>query len=360
MADINVLMMGGRRAGKTSVLAAMDECCKNVLASDELLKLVTNEGGITLSMKKTELSDYFTDPRYLKSMKFEPDLNPSNVETVFEYECLVGDKDSGYTLRFQDVPGEWYAQPEFEPDVKERMKGSHIFLIAIDSPHMMERTGDAGEELNGYCKYHEEYNRVPEITNFFKTAFQNSENSQNEKRLVIFVPLKCEKYYYRNEMKKLYDTIRTSYKDLLRILASPGICDICTVAVMPILTLGGAEFFKFSKGTYVGEYNYVEDRAKRAYLPKYCEQPLLLSLKYVVSLARSQSEGKIPPLRIFSEIFGNRAKLDALKECESAIRDKIMTDPEKGFGLLQDPDRILEINRTRERIRLPWQRRRSG
>lgn len=359
MADINVLMMGGRRAGKTSVLASMDECCKNVLASEELLKLVTNEGSITLSNKKTELSDYFTDPRYLKSMKFEPDLNPSDAETVFEYECLVGGKGAGYTLRFQDVPGEWYEDPEYEADVKKRMKDSHIFLIAIDSPHMMECISEA-EKLDGYCRYHEEYNRVSEITNFFKTAFQNSGNSRNEKKLVIFVPLKCEKYYYRNEMKKLYDTIRKGYGDLLRVLASPGICEICTVAVMPILTLGGAEFFKFSKGTYVGEYNYVEDKALREYQPKYCEQPLLLSLKYVVSLARAQSEGKLPPLRLFSEIFGNRAKLDALKECESAIRHKIMTDSEKGFGLLQDPDRILEINRVRERMRLPWQRRRLG
>ncbi len=342
MADINALMMGGRRAGKTSIMAAMDECCKAVLASDRLLELMTHEGSIEITMKKTELSDYFTDPRYLKSRKFTPDLNPSSASGVFEYECRVGGRSSGFTLNFTDVPGEMYEDASRIPEVEELMGKSQVMIIAIDSPHMMERTGDASEELTGCCKYHESFNRVPEITDFFKTAFQSGKELCSQNKLVILVPLKCEKYYYRNEMKKLYDTILKGYEELLRFLASPGICDICTVAVAPILTLGGAEFFKFVEGkSYVGEYNYVEDRARRAYLPKYCEQPLFLTLQYVISLARRRAEGRFALFRMFSEVFGNKAKLEDLKACEASIRDKIMTDRESGFCVIQDPVKML-------------------
>ena len=341
MADIDILMMGGRRAGKTSVLAAMDKCCKEVLSGDSMLRLVCREGSVELTLKKTELSDYFLDPRYTKSRKFEPDLAPTTGASPFEYECKVNGRSSGFTLRFTDVPGEHYEDPEKRSELEEMVSRSQILLIAIDSPHMMERTGAASEELNGYCRYHEEFNRVPEITDFLKVAFQSNEKIRSQGKLVIFVPLKCEKYYYRGEMERLRETVKKGYEDLFRVLASPGINERCTVAIAPILTLGGAEFFKFKKDSYVGEYNYVENAALRPYLPKYCEQPLFLTLQYVVSLARKRAEGKFVLFRLAGEIFGNQAKLEDLKSCETNIKNKIETDAALGFAIVQDPIKML-------------------
>ena len=85
----------------------------------------------------------------------------------------------------------------------------------------------------------------------------------------------------------------------------------------------------------------MEDKAQRAYLPKYCEQPLFLSLQYMISLARRESEGKLVLFLKLSELFGNRAKLEDLKACADGIRDRILIDPEKGFGVIQDPVKML-------------------
>ncbi|MCD7990688.1 MAG: hypothetical protein LUK37_02400 [Clostridia bacterium] len=342
MADINVLMMGGRRAGKTSILAAMDRCCKEILSTDELLRVVCQAGSVEVMLKITELSDYFTDPRYTKSCKFVPDVNPTGSANTFEYECKVKGRPSGFTLRFTDVPGEYYEEPDKRSDMEDMVRKSQVLMIAVDSPHLMESTGDKSESVNGYCCYHESYNRVAEITDFFKTAFQNNEDIRTQNKLVIFVPLKCEKYYFRQEMERLHDMIKKGYEDLFRILSSPGINEICTVAIMPILTIGGAEFFKFKKYSYVGEYNYVENAAFRAYLPKYCEQPLFLTLQYVISLARRKAEGRFPLFRMFSELFGNQAKLEDLKTCEHDIKSKIMRDPALGFDIVQDPVKMIE------------------
>lgn len=342
MADINVLMMGGRRAGKTSILAAMDRCCKEILSTDELLRVVCQAGSVEVMLKITELSDYFTDPRYTKSRKFVPDVNPTGSANTFEYECKVKGRPSGFTLRFTDVPGEYYEEPDKRSDMEDMVRKSQVLMIAVDSPHLMESTGDKSESVNGYCCYHESYNRVAEITDFFKTAFQNNEDIRTQNKLVIFVPLKCEKYYFRQEMERLHDMIKKGYEDLFRILSSPGINEICTVAIMPILTIGGAEFFKFKKDSYVGEYNYVENAAFRAYLPKYCEQPLFLTLQYVISLARRKAEGRFPLFRMFSELFGNQAKLEDLKTCEHDIKSKIMRDPALGFDIVQDPVKMIE------------------
>lgn len=342
MADISVLMMGGRRAGKTSILAAMDKCCKEILSTDAQLQVVCQAGSVEVMLKITELSDYFTDPRYTKSRKFIPDVNPSCNESTFEYECKVKGRPSGFTLRFTDVPGEYYADYDRKSEVEDMVRKSQVLMIAVDSPHLMESTGDSSESVNGYCRYHEQYNRVAEITDFFKTAFQNNEDMHSQNKLVIFVPLKCEKYYFRHEMERLHDMIKKGYEDLFRFLSSPGINEICTVAIMPILTIGGAEFFKFTKGSYVGEYNYVENAALRSYLPQYCEQPLLLTLQYVISLARRKAEGKFLLFRMFSEVFGNQAKLEDLKNCEHDIKSKIMRDPTLGFDIVQDPIKMID------------------
>lgn len=329
MADVNVLMMGGRRAGKTSILAALDECCDKMLSKVDDISVFCTEGGGLLTEKVTELNGYFTNPVFTDNQIFRPDQNPSDNPKSFEYEVRIGDRETGYTLKFTDVPGEYYASQQYNEWVQNMVKKSQVILIAIDTPHMMEKI----DEATGVGKGHYEFNRVREISYFFKKAFQDNKDP----RLVIFVPLKCEKYYYQNKMDKVRQMVEKSYAPLLDIFRAGDIRDLCTVAVMPILTLGGAEFFKFDGDLRnVGIYNYVRDNDKRRYNPQFCEQPLILILRYLVAVAEKAKKKQWMVVRLFKEVFRNAAKMNDLMKCKQTLTELLKTD-EDGYVILQDP-----------------------
>lgn len=328
MADINVLMMGGRRAGKTSVLAAMDQCCNELLASVPKLSVSCTDGGVNLTLKKNELEHYFSQ-RYMKNMMFTADVNPSVTPDTYTYEVNVNNRDSGYTLNFMDFPGEWLKQSEHESELQQMVDMSQIIIITIDTPHMVEN-------INGTTKvgeFHSEFNRVPEITRFFKNAFQNSK----QERMVLFVPLKCEKYYYRNKMNFVRETLKKGYSDLLAFFNNDEIKELCTVGIVPIITIGGAEFFKFNDNGYAGIYSYVEDLSLRKYNPKYCEQPLFFTLNYLIKIAERNKKQEWKISRWFKETFGNAAKLADLIDCKETLEKLIETNSEKGFEIIQNP-----------------------
>lgn len=334
MADVNVLMMGGRRAGKTSVLAALDECCDQVLSHVDDISVFCTEGGGLLSEKVTELKNYFTNPVYTDSQVFRPDQTPTDNPKSFEHEVRIGDRESGYTLKFTDVPGEYYASAQYNETVQAMVNKSHVILIAIDTPHMMEKI----DEATGVGKGHYEFNRVREISYYFKKAFQENKDP----RLVILVPLKCEKYYYQNKMEKVCQMVQKSYTPLLDILGSGDIRERCTVAIMPILTMGGAEFFKFDGDLRnVGIYNYVRDSNKRCYQPRFCEQPLFLTLRYLVAVAEKAKKKQWALVRLFKETFRNAAKMNDLVKCKQTLSELLKTN-EDGYVILQDPAGITE------------------
>lgn len=337
--DINVLMVGGRRTGKTSILASMDQCCMSKLAGIEQLSIVRDEdSGIGLATKHKELKQYFTK-KYMKNPFFIADLQPTTKDASYGFDIDVDEKDLGYNLRFTDIPGEWLDNPAHAQDLQNVMNMSQVIIIAIDTPHMVEEVDPA----LGYGTYHDSFNRVKELTSFFKNTFQNCA----EHRLVIFVPLKCEKYYYQNAINPdkmglpmVNALVKKGYKDLIDYLTRSDVQALCTTAIMPILTLGGAEFFEFDENGYAGLYSYVLDPALQKFAPQYCEQPLFLTLQYVIALAKIRN-GKHKIATWFNQTFRNQAKLDQLVSCENTLKGLIQTDASLGFEILNDPLKMM-------------------
>lgn len=337
--DINVLMVGGRRTGKTSILASMAQCCMTKLAGVEQLSIVRDEdSGVGLTTKQKELNQYFSK-KYMKNPFFIADLNPSLNDQSYGFDIDVNEKDLGYNLRFTDIPGEWLDNPAFAQKLQNAMNMSQVIIIAIDTPHLVEEIDPAF----GYGAYHDSFNRVNELTNFFKNTFQNC----TEHRLVIFVPLKCEKYYYQNEVNPdkmglpmVNAMVKKGYKDLIDYLTCSDVHELCTTAIMPILTLGGAEFFEFDENGFAGLYSYVLDPALQKFAPKFCEQPLFLTLQYVIALTKIRN-GKHKIATWFNQTFRNQAKLDQLVSCENTLKGLIEADKSLGFEILNDPLKMM-------------------
>ena len=153
---------------------------------------------------------------------------------------------------------------------------------------------DPQPKPDGVGKRHITNNRVECITNYFQNYF--TKETIKENRLILFVPLKCEKWYYRttnsesyganpneiNYMREIANKIEKGYKGLIEWFKSPDLADKCTVAITPILSVGGMRFKDFGEGDSekaIERERFMKIREK-GYSPKYCEQPLLYTLAF--------------------------------------------------------------------------------
>ena len=143
-------------------------------------------------------------------------------------------RKSRLDLNFIDVPGEWFIAREHEEDIRKYIENSQVLIIAIDTPHMMEKEGE--DRL-----YHDVYNRANVITEKIKAALQGN----RQRRMVLFVPLKIEKYRNSECMEEVFEAVKESYQELITYFATGENANLYTVAVTPVVTMGGLRFLRF-------------------------------------------------------------------------------------------------------------------
>ena len=354
--SINVLMCGGRRAGKTSVLAGIQKNMMDLFRSGDIVLNMQNMGRLVEFRKESESIfgyDYEDDDTFLADQRL-PTMNG------VDYECRVYMKDHStrYDLCFTDVPGEWFIGSDSEiSKLYDKLRAAHILVIAIDSPHLMEDGG----------KYHQVFNRADRITAHIKACFEGN----TQQRMVIFVPVKSEVYRpardRSNRMKALLEQVKTGYGDLINWLTTGANQALYTVVVAPCFTFGGAEFYQFvppidpvtgqierdSEGKplqpigimpggeqvmqYLTEYSLLRDAANMHYYkPENCEQPLLYILLYLIAMCKVKGLF----VQLWEALLGrtNNAELQA---CKDLLKPKIRQNPEAGFAILNDPLHLI-------------------
>ena len=330
MKQIKIFMVGGRRCGKTTVITSLWNNA-DVTLSGTNLSLLTDNKLINKLQDTFDLSEsYFDDPDTESFVKVSDDNTTSELKS-YNFSLRLAGKKTGIDIQFVDVPGEFFVTPEHYESVKQEIRESHVIIVAIDTPCLME---DMDER--GFGKRHVGSNKPDNIIHFMKDQLNIDEIAD---RLILFVPIKCEKYYYRQEMPQVVDAVRNGYRELLEHIASPNLREHCTAAVLPILSLGGLEFFDFENNsvnpTASQEYIYHANCGNAArYQPVYCDQPLLYAIDYILKTSASYRNGPIWSLRrfFFDSVDGKtlRAELQPLAE-------KINRNEQEGFVLLQNP-----------------------
>jgi len=353
---INVLMCGGRRTGKTSIMAAMQRDMQSMFASGSIVLRMDHSSSLVLYQQKQE--QLFSEENLDKMSYYASDQPSSGRE---DYGCKVtlsGDYKSPLELNFTDVPGEWFVDVQHEDEVHNLLRKSQILVIAVDSPHLVEKDG----------RYHEVFNRPTEITDAIKRAFQGSEVY----RLILFVPVKCE--LYRNQgaaggaknMGWLLQKVRSGYHDLLTYLECSQ-RDRCTVAVSPCITMGGLEFLQFvapldDEGAletdehgnplpdimlnpntgcldmiWLSEYVYLFDENNdHYYKPENCAQPLLYILLFFVAMGKLRTKGGWLA-QMLGKLLFHLPDQKVLNACREGLVRHIKTDAGEGYAVLNDP-----------------------
>ena len=278
--EINVMMVGGRRCGKTSVLAAMQKCFENCFGTSNLL--ISPEDNSTLTVieaKQQEIRHYFYQSG---NRQFIPDNRPTSEINHYKFNIkLKGHQGSRIVADFVDYPGEWIKDPNHIDQISDLMKRSNVILIAIDTPYLME---DGGIYCDGR-------NYVYRITEMLKNNL-NNDTSQVPK-LVLFIPLKCERY--EKKMKDVTMHVQKEYKALFDFFNGAN-AKYFESAILPIFTMGAAEFDRFerdSNGNIVIDENsnipqtalyYFPNTNVNEPSPRYCEQPMIYLLTYMLEI----------------------------------------------------------------------------
>lgn len=282
--EFTVLMFGARRTGKTSVLASMLTNFQEVTAGTNVTFSPKPQTMAYLQKKREELEHVFISKPSNSVWEIDPD--PTSDIVTYSFKMNFTDVSDEYTITFVDIPGEHINDRQYIEEVQELLSKCGVVLIAIDTPHLMEENG----------KFNEFFNKTAIIHNLFL----NSKQFYEADKMILFVPLKCEKYYHENRMEDVKEAVKHYYKNIIAHMGNSFIKDKITMAVTPILTMGDVVFSHFGKNerglietiAVGGEkfrprhvyYKVRNDHAK--FSPKYCEQPLVYTLSFISKLLK--------------------------------------------------------------------------
>ena len=142
---LNVVMVGGRRCGKTSVIASMAQCYKQVVKESKLTIEPTLGTDKVLDDKLKHLSeDLFSHGA--KSFTIDEDAS-SDVRT---FAFKVKSKSEVINLSFTDIPGEYFVDGINDDVVEKTLDECSIVIIAVDTVQSKERnTAGHGSGKNG-------------------------------------------------------------------------------------------------------------------------------------------------------------------------------------------------------------------
>lgn len=302
MADksIHILMIGARRTGKSSVLASMINSFKSVAENTNFYLTADTNTSNLISKKLIKLHEVFG--KHMGEKRFTLDEDPTPEHDTYTFTVSYQEKKKTQkvaTLVFHDIVGEKVGSAETAALIKK----AGVLLIAVDTVHLMEEGG----------AFSSVFHKPMEIKNAIATSGFTDDTKRMEPKMVLFVPLKCEKYYNEGRMREVVDQINgeKGFKSLITYLTNENFKERITVAVTPILTMGALAFDDFGRDEdgkvkrqkIQGQANLRPAAVYYKFIgnkfsPKYCEQPVLYILGFVMASAQkareeSQTMGKM-------------------------------------------------------------------
>ena len=174
--------LGPSGAGKTTMLACMYRKFEEILSGS----IIADTGTFNTLQASYEKLQAEAD-----SKDFEFGIGIENTENLREYAFTIKGKNANVPVRFFDFPGGWIdaakSQPENYNRVIDIIKRSHVIIVAVSTPYLMEAAERYKKEAH-----------VDDIKQVIKQSFMESEGS----KLILIVPIKCEKYT-RNDKDRL-------------------------------------------------------------------------------------------------------------------------------------------------------------
>ena len=276
---LNVVMIGASRSGKTSILASMLEQVTCSVLGDYFYIEDKSEYCYKVSDKRASEVSLSENVDAMKDL-LNPQLNEGKIQprlaeltgttAPFTYDITVQSKTDKWKVekevlhvKFTDVKGESFAKRGREFDEIEKIiKQSQVLLVAVDVPALMYAKEKKKSGLNRYMNLPYE---LITATNMLAQDY----NDPDLKRMVAFIPIKCEYWMHHNKMEEVYSQIEEVYKTPLVSLANG---KNVRVMIMPMETIGGLEFSHYSDDDNSFLMIYGESRENRSNSDKFIEE----------------------------------------------------------------------------------------
>lgn len=355
--EVNVLMLGGRRCGKTSLLTTMYNSFDTTFGSTDLTITATDNDTLNILIEKNKDILKLLET---KSHSFEADEKDNagpNTGSDNYYKFTIGIKGKSrgkIKLKFIDYPGEWLGNKEHESFFTEKIQQADVILITIDTPFLMQKSG----------KNNEYKNHSYQIAELLKTHLEDGLNGDNVSKMILFVPIKCERYYYtENNMYNLKERIKAVYGNLISHINNEAYRNKCEMAITPVLTLGTIEFSRFKRGldaepethdtygTFIPLYVF-RDGVPHEQQPLYCEQPLIYILLYLIKRAEvarnKKKESRFWILKMLkSAVVSIEEKFFEMPSADDFVQqsDKLKSKLESqmyGYEIITDPLKLKQ------------------
>lgn len=241
MADsLKVLMMGGPRSGKTSALAGLVDSMIN----GEVSKLISVRDVTEGDAVKQKLAQKVEHLKLtlLQSYGKTIIVDDSKTEAYQHYtiEFAIPGTDNKMNIVFTDANGEFFESGrEHSPEICQMVKDSDVFVIAIDTPSLMEAANPENHLMNETVN--KAINNVSDIHNFI-TYLDDKDGA--DAKMVIFVPLKCEKWAQEGRLDEISERIKDVYAVPIKALSD---FKNVEVDIIPIQTVGSIVFSEHLK-----------------------------------------------------------------------------------------------------------------
>lgn len=241
---LKVLMMGGRRAGKTSVLAGLVNTMvngdiKNLLAINDVTVLMPDQESLANKIERLKES-----VKSLSGKTFLVDDSKTSSFTTHSLQFEIPGTSNNMTIEFKDANGEFYesrasydthgGSPISKEQIIDAVKEADVYVIAIDTPYLMEAVNPGNELCDESINM--AYNHVDDIHSYL-TYIDDKDGA--DAKLVLFVPIKCEKWVHRGEADKVTQRIKDVYKTVFKALDD---YKNLQVDIIPVETVGAIEF----------------------------------------------------------------------------------------------------------------------
>ena len=314
--------LGPSGAGKTTMLACMYRKFEEILSGS----IIADTGTFNTLQASYEKLQAEAD-----SKDFEFGVGIENTENLREYAFTIKGKNANVPVRFFDFPGGWMnsatSQPENYNRVIDIVKRSRVIVVAVSTPYLMEARERYRKEA-----------RIDDIEQVIKQSMLDSEGS----KLILIVPIKCEKYT-RNarDTAKLFTQLESAFAGILNLVNNPSYKDRLAIAAIPIHTEGNATFSRFERtddGRLPREI-YFKNRSM-GFKPKDADQPLRYAMSFLLNEFARDNTTTSSLSRIFT-------RMD-IKGLGDFIRDGMKTSESDGIkiycgrGLITDMPHVVK------------------
>lgn len=235
-------------------------------------------------------------------------LSGTSERKEFEFYMELSHENEKLQIPFtiMDFPGGWIKEGG-KAEIKETLNDSRILLVPVDAPVIM--SAKTPEEIQASRRVLS----VDDVKELVEEWAQHRKAKQDEKALLIFVPVKCEKYLHHKQDNELEKAVKKHFGEVFQTVKN--IAPMVEQYYLPVETYGCVEF---AYGEWLAEgdapylkasYSKVEDsgiiKTKNVDL---LVAPILHFASLEIETILENSERVIKEANLFKKIFGKDVK----------------------------------------------------